>query len=72
MKQKGVKLGVGGNLGCGQEHIKKLIGLEVYAVLIFLVSHGDGERENLDGELIPQLSGQIRSGVGGEFDTSHK
>ena len=68
----GVELGVGGNLGGGQEHIKKLIGGEVYAVLIFLVTHGNGEGEYLDGILIPQLCGQVCGGVGGEFDTSHR
>ena len=70
-KHIGIELGVGGDLGGGQEHIKKLVRGKVYAVFIFLIPHGDGEREHLDGPLFPQLGGQVCSGIGGELDTSH-
>ena len=48
-KHEGVELGVGRDLRGGQEHIKKLIRGEVHAVLVFLLAHGDGEGEHLDG-----------------------
>ena len=67
----GVELGVGGNFGGRQKHIVKLLGSKVKAVLILPVSHGDGEGEHLDSQLLPQPGGDIGGGVGGEFDARH-
>ncbi len=44
---------------------------KVKAVLILPVSHGDGEGEHLDSQLLPQPGGDIGGGVGGEFDARH-
>lgn len=71
LEHEGGELGVGGNLGGGQEHAVKLLGREVHTVPILLVPHGDGEGQRLDVQLLPKLSGDVGGGIGQKLDASH-
>ena len=70
-KDVGVELGVGGDLGSGQEQVVKLLRGKIETVAVLFVAHGDGEGEHLNAQLLPHRDRDIGGGVGGKFYTSH-
>ena len=63
---------MGGGLGGREQHIVKLLRREVKAVGVLPVLHGDGEREHLDVQLLPQGGWDVGGGVCGKFDACHR
>src|SRR5699024_8587613 len=70
-EDKGVELGVGGNLSRREEHGIKLLRGKIIAVLELLVPHGDGEGEHLNAQFLPQGAGDVGGGVCDKFDRYH-